>query len=225
MNTIQEIYDQYQIPPNLAQHQLRAAAAVVSWILDHWHGQSLDKEKIITAALFHDMGNIIKFDFSPEHTPFPYTNEERVHWQSIKEEFIQKYGSDPHHATQVIVTELGNPHGIAEIVGGLGFRNAPKFLEEIDFVSMIVQYADMRVSPHAVTSAEARIADFYMRYEHRPDFGALYPEREKAKKAIYEIEKILAGYTNESLINLTEEDLLNSMSLLSQSTYASISTA
>ena len=218
MKTIQEIYDQYQIPPNLALHQLRVAA-VVSWILDYWHGQPLDKEKIITAALFHDMGNIIKFDFSPEHTPFPYTNEERMHWQSIKEEFIQKYGDDPHHATQAIVTELGNPHGIAEIVGGLGFRNAPKFLEEMDFVSMIVQYADMRVSPHAVTSAEARIADFYMRYEHRPDFEALYPEREKAKTAIYEIEKILVTYTRESLITLTEQDISGFMHILSQKIY------
>lgn len=218
MKTIQEIYDHYQIPPNLAQHQLRVAG-VVSWVLDNWHGQPLDKEKVIIAALFHDMGNIIKFDFSPEHTPFPYTDEERAHWQSVKELFIQKYGNDPHYATQAIVIELGNPHTIAEIVGGLGFRNAPKFLAENDIASMIIQYADMRVSPHAVTSAEERIADFYKRYEHRPDFEALYPEREKAKKAIYEIEKILVSQTSEQLLSLAEEDIHDAMIRLATKTY------
>jgi hypothetical protein len=217
MKTIQETYDQYQIPPNLAQHQLRVAG-VVSWILYNWHGQPLDKEKIITAALFHDMGNIIKFDFSKEHTPFPYTDEERTYWQSVKEVFIQKYGNDPHHATQVIVTELGNPHGIAPIVGGLGFRNAPKFLASGDIVSMIIQYADMRVSPHAVTSAKERIVDFYKRYEHRPDFDALYPEREEVKAAIFKIEAILVKNTNLELLSITEDTIKGRMVELAQKT-------
>jgi hypothetical protein len=217
MKTIQEIYDHYQIPPNLAQHQLRVAG-VVSWILGHWHGESLDKEKIITAALFHDMGNIIKFDFSPEHTPFPYTDEERVYWQSVKEVFIQKYGNDPHYATQAIVAELGDPHDVAEIVGGLGFRNAPKFLVAGDMISMIIQYADMRVSPHVVTSAEERIADFYKRYEDRPDFDALYPEREQAKAAIYQIEQVLIKNTSPELLLITESTIKDSMIELGQRT-------
>lgn len=218
MKTIQEIYNHYHIPPNLAEHQLRVAA-VVSWILDHWHGEEVNKEQIILTALFHDMGNIIKFDFSSEHTPFSYSEAERHYWESIKKEYIEKYGNDPHHATQTIVAELGNPYDIAPIVGGLGFRNSPKFLETKDLVSMIVQYADMRVSPYTVTSAEDRLLDFYKRYQHRPDFEALYPEREKAKKAIYEIEKILVAQTDEKLVSLVEEDVRGYMKRLASKTY------
>lgn len=218
MKTIQDIYNQYQIPPNLAQHQLRVAG-VVYWILDHWNGQPLDKEKIITAALFHDMGNIIKFDFSRDRTPFPYTDEERTYWQSVKEVFIQKYGNDPHYATQAIVAELGDPHGVAEVVGGLGFRNTPKFLAAGDIVSMIIQYADMRVSPHAVTSAEERITDFYKRYEHRPDFDALYPEREQAKAAIYQIEQLLIENTSQKLLSITESTIQDRMVELNLKTF------
>ena len=120
MKSIKEIYELYNIPLNLQEHQLQVTS-VASWIVDHWQGVPIEKEQIIYGALFHDMGNIIKFNFSPEHTPFNYTVEEKLYWEKIQKFFIEKYGTNVHHATQVIVKEIGDPYKISGIVGGLGF--------------------------------------------------------------------------------------------------------
>lgn len=203
MKSIKEIYELYNIPLNLQEHQLQVAS-VASWIVDHWQGIPIEKGQIIYGALFHDMGNIIKFNFSPEHTPFNYTVEEKLYWEKIQKFFIEKYGTDVHHATQVIVKEIGDPHKISSIVGGLGFNQLPKLWEEKNIVSIIIQYADMRVSPHGITTIDNRLTDFYKRYELRPDFNEKYPYHEKSKQILHEIEKYLVTNTSNELINLSK---------------------
>ncbi|USN54769.1 MAG: HD domain-containing protein [Candidatus Peribacteria bacterium] len=59
-HSIQDIYTQYQIPPSLQEHMLRVAA-VAEQICLH-SSQEIDHATIVTAALLHDMGNIIKFN-------------------------------------------------------------------------------------------------------------------------------------------------------------------
>ncbi len=204
MKKITEIYEEYKIQPTLEEHMLRVSG-VTKWILDNWRGVELDKNKILTVALLHDMGNILKFDFSPEVSPFIYTDEERKYWEEIKKEYQEKYGNQVHEATKKIVEELELPVEISEKVGGLGFRQSEKFLENMDYISMIVQYADMRVTPHTITSIDERLKDFYRRYEKRSDFEILFQEREDSRLALYEIQKIILKNTNENLLEISDK--------------------
>ena len=87
---IQKIYDDYKIMPQLQLHQLRVAG-VASIIVDNFQ-EKLDKDAIVSAALLHDMGNIIKFNLN--FFPDALEPEGLDHWQSVKDEFILKYGPD-----------------------------------------------------------------------------------------------------------------------------------
>src|SRR3954471_17109842 len=107
MEKVSEIYSKYKIMPALQQHQLRVAA-VAAIICDSLPG--IDKEAVITACLFHDMGNIIKSDLSyfPEFTK----PEGIVYWGKVKQDYIRKYGRDEHTATIAIAKEIGLPEKV-----------------------------------------------------------------------------------------------------------------
>ncbi len=61
MKNASEIYAEYRLMPNLKQHQFRVAA--VAEIICKNLSEVVDKDNIILACLYHDMGNIIKFDY------------------------------------------------------------------------------------------------------------------------------------------------------------------
>lgn len=64
--TILEIYKKYKIPHHLQLHILRVGA-VATLIIDNINHElvtEFDRNLIITICLLHDMGNVIKFDFS-----------------------------------------------------------------------------------------------------------------------------------------------------------------
>lgn len=208
MRKITDIYEEYKIPIVLQEHQIRVAG-VVCWILDHWKGVSINKDRIVLAALFHDMANIIKFDFSQTVALFPnlYSRDDIPKLEQIKKEFIEKYGNDPHQASALIIKELKNPKDIKNLVGGLGFKRVPFLWEEMDYESMIIQYADMRVSPYGVESMENRLNDFFKRYKHRSDFEEKYPKSEKSKEILFQIEKLIIENTSSNLISLTEDQV------------------
>ena len=87
MRTVQQIYNEYRLMPTLQLHQLRVAG-VAKIIADSFNGE-IDKESIVLACLFHDMGNIIKFDLKN----FPeYNQPEGIeYWQKVQSEFLEKY--------------------------------------------------------------------------------------------------------------------------------------
>ena len=98
MNTPREIYAQYKIMPSLQLHQLRMAAVAK---LTFCNCKKLVNERdVILACLFHDMGNILKFDL----TKFPeFTQPEGIeYWESVKDEYRKKYGTDQHVATEAV---------------------------------------------------------------------------------------------------------------------------
>src|SRR3954452_25294278 len=97
MKKVSEIYSEYKIMPALQQHQLRVAA-VAAMICDSLPGT--DKETVVIACLFHDMGNIIKSDLS--YFPEFVQPEGLEYWEKVKQEYIQKYGSDENAATKEI---------------------------------------------------------------------------------------------------------------------------
>lgn len=163
--TIAEIYQAYQIMPNLQQHMFRVTG-VAEQVCQHLQAH-VERENILRACLLHDMGNIIKFDL--QYFPEFLEPEGLEYWQQVKDEFIQKYGKNPHHATIAIVTELGASDRIKELIDAVGFNLAKKNFESDDFSRKVCAYADMRVAPHGVVSLSERLEDGRKRYEAKGD--------------------------------------------------------
>ena len=167
MKKISEIYKQYDIMPNLQEHQLRVAG-VAQLICDNLNlqqsdpQQSIDRDAIITTCLLHDMGNIIKFNLG--HFPEFRAEKGLEYWQRVKDEYIAKYGPEEHIATHMIVKEIGVSAEVESYLDRIGFSNLDKALDNPSLGQKICSYADMRVGPHGVISIEQRVADGIKRY-------------------------------------------------------------
>ncbi len=160
--TILEIYKDYKIPSGLAMHMFRVAA-VASMICDNFT-KSINKEEIVTACLLHDMGNIVKVDFSrfpeffePEGVPF---------WQGVQTEFIEKYGNNDHEANNKIAEEIGVSIKIRTLIDELNFSLMCQSRDRDDFTSKIMNYVDQRVAPLGVVSYDERMEEARIRYAH-----------------------------------------------------------
>ena len=87
---IRDLYDKYNLMPQLREHQLRVGGIVRLITNDH--------DSIIT-ALVHDMGNIVKFDLDK-----PYNKIDAVEKWKIEQEHVRAtYGRDAHEATYAIL--------------------------------------------------------------------------------------------------------------------------
>ena len=201
MKTIQTIYDRYQIMPQLQLHQLRVAA--VAALICERFGKPVDAESITLACLFHDMGNIIKSDFSR----FPEFLQPKglTYWQGVKDEFIAKYGMDEHDATEAIAQEL-LPQGAIEVLLRIGFRNAKKNDADSALEYKIANYSDMRVGPYGVMSMEERVEEGRKRYAGRkhPVSDLLGDEFESYVKALKNIEQGIFADTDLVPVDITD---------------------
>ncbi len=92
--TVGEIYDSYRIMPGLQLHQLRVAA-VGKTVCDHFD-RRVDMQSVLLACLFHDMGNIIKADLGLFKGLLG--EQSREYWEGVKQEYVEKYGTDEHVA-------------------------------------------------------------------------------------------------------------------------------
>lgn len=163
---VHDIYDQYKIMPNLAQHMYRVAG-VGDWIaaklaLSH---AKVSRENVVKTCLVHDLGNIVKFDLAV----FPeYVEPEGLdYWQSVKTATTEKYGKNAHLATNAMIRELGLSERLIELADAISFNRAKQTLEGDDWDAKICAYADMRVAPHGVVSMKERLEDGFQRYEKR----------------------------------------------------------
>jgi len=150
--------------PNLALHQLRVAA-VASLICDSLMVE-VDKDSITKACLLHDMGNIIKFRL--DHFPELNEPEGLDYWQSVRYDFILKYGNDEHQASLKIATELGLSPLVLDLINCVDSASVEIIALEDDFNKKICLYSDNRVSPHGVVSAEEHSLDAKERYKNHP---------------------------------------------------------
>ena len=152
---VSEIYEEYKIMPNLREHQLRVAA-VASLICDSLN-MGVKKEDIVTACIFHDMGNIIKSNLEI----FPEFLEPKglAYWGEVKENFILKYGSNEHVATEQIAKEIGLTEYCVSLINNIGFSKAETNETQEFFEDKICNYADMRVGPHGILSVVERVND------------------------------------------------------------------
>jgi|SRR3989339_62863 len=209
MRTIQQIYSDYKIMPNLQLHQLRVAS--VAKIIAENFKEKLDKESIVIACLFHDMGNIIKFNFS-YFTEF-LKPEGLEYWQAVKNEYIKKYGHEEHLATELIAKEINVSPQAMECLKQIGFSNSDKNERSESFENKICNYSDMRVDPYGVVSMEKRIYEGRKRYEGRKH--TIMSERfEPLVQSLRNIEKYIFSKTGIKPDEITNEKVQSNIEKL-----------
>ncbi len=204
MRKITDIYEEYKIMPNLQLHQLRVTA-VAKQICESLDIE-LDKKLIITAALVHDMGNIIKSDLG-------YFSEfiesgQLGYWEEVKEQYIKKYGKDEHEATVKILKELGLPESIVELASENRFSLLCAHALGKDLNLKIIHYSDMRVGPYGVLSYEERMNEAKKRYKNRSG-GIEGNERQKLVDCGKEIEKQIFAHSNIKPEDINDESVAN----------------
>jgi hypothetical protein len=183
--SIEMIYKKYKILPIMQEHMIRVAA--VAYLICDSMDVPVHKENIITALLFHDMGNIIKVDFVNLLEVFEPEGIE--YWKKIKDEYITKYGKSEHTATLKIIEELNLNKEVLSIVDWVDFPNMCKNLNSGNINSKIAQYSDMRAGPYGVLSYDERMAEAGKRYKDRKDNIFNSEERDKLVACGKEIEK------------------------------------
>ena len=195
MRKILDIYDEYKIMPNLQEHMLRVAA-VASLICDNFD-EVLPKKDMVTACLFHDMGNIIKVDFTSTVFPVEYYGSLGIeYWQKIKKEYIEKYGNEEHLATELIANENKLSAQTIDMIKRIGFSKATQNEFEKIFMYKVCNYSDMRVGPHGVLSLNERTREAHERYKYKKHsissggFDSLFLSLRNVEKQIFEKCKI-----------------------------------
>ncbi len=202
--TISKIYQQYPVPPNLAQHMLMVAA-VGSWLTDHFKNKKLvNQPVIIQALLLHDLANIIKFDLS-KFVHFLGGGEDELQRLIIKQQqVIKKYGKNEHQAMLAMVAELSVKPAVIKILKTLTIAKVPQITKGQDFSLKIALYADYRVAPHGLVSLDERMDDLLVRYVGREkDYELARPAvMKKNRNLLKQIEAQISSKLDVSLDQL-----------------------
>lgn len=186
-----DVYEKYQIMPQLATHMLRVAG-VGKLILGGWKND-IDYDLVLRTLLLHDMGNIIKFDL--ESQIIPIDNIE--YWRSVQKDWLGKYGSDVHSATTRIVKELNQDkvlaileeeHSVYMMTDKIGILNN-------SWPAKILAYCDVRVTPSGIGTMKERIDDLQKRYGRNLEWYDF----------LYALESDIKMATNTDLDSITEE--------------------
>ncbi len=164
---IQDIYDQYHIPPHLQLHMLRVAW-VMTLICDNWIGELVSgKDTLIQAALLHDMGNIVKFTFSEDTKDLLEWVNDISALKKIQQSMHEKYWTNDHEANLAICKELGVDQKIIDLVDAVDFNNIIDFDLQTAPWGILMTYADLRVAPFAVVSVKERLDEAARRYKKK----------------------------------------------------------
>ena len=162
---IQDIYDQYHIPHTLQQHMLRVAW-VCKKILDNRKDITFNKEEIVTAALLHDMWNIVKFDLDniPPELEDMYKELDVKELRIAQTKIISLFGSEEHTANMGIAKEIWASNEVVEIIGKINFTRLKNEHDTYTIPQIIVKYWDLRVWPYGIISVAERLREAAIRY-------------------------------------------------------------
>lgn len=200
--TIVEIYKILNNPPNLQEHQIRTAR-VSLYIANYWQGEPIDKELLLSVALLHDVGNIVKFDIE-KYPHFLGKEQERAeYWKSIQKEMVAKYGTDDHRVTKQMLTELGVSEEIVNTIYAMSYPNAPEIVSSDNWILKILLYSDLRVSPTGIISIRERLDDVHSRLEKYKNRQDLY---ESGIALENQIQEHIAGKAEDITDETTETD-------------------
>ena len=209
--TANQIYLHFQLPPVLQLHQLRVAS-VAEQIFQLINFPNTDT--YVQACLVHDLGNMIKFDFSQMRMAKFLEPEGVEYWQKIQQDQIEKYGVDEEKATLTMLTEIEIAPEIVAIVAKLTFPFIPEIHDSPNLGLKISKYADMRVAPGGVVSLQERLADLKIRYQNR--YPNNEPEMELYHQYLYDIEQQIIDQTQLDPTQITDDSINDRIPQLKQ---------
>lgn len=193
--------------PGLKAHMLRVAG-VASIICDNF-SRPVDKNLVISAALLHDIGNIVKFKL--EAFPGLLDAKDMNYWTRVQEDFKKKYGENDYQATYKILKEIGVSKAVSSLIEAMEVTRAPLNVGGDGFEVKICQYADLRVAPFGVLPLKDRLREVQDRFIKNKgiseqEFLRLVRSMEEIEKQIFVYEKISPNFvTDEKIASLTQE--------------------
>lgn len=196
---IREIYQKYQIMPQLSLH-MRRVGGVGKIIMSGWK-ETIDQDLVLRVLLLHDVGNIVKFDLSEEGQKKlkSTTSVDLPYWRQVQQEFWAKYGQDAHEVTKQIVAELkqDDVNSVMEQDHMTYHSDDRRQILDQPWPAQLLQYADTRVIPSGVVTLKERIADLCRRY-NQPIASFAY---------MYDLERGIAARTTINLETIGELDV------------------
>ncbi len=211
---ILEIYEKYGTPSNLQKHMLMAAA-LSNIICNSWKGQQINRERIVTVMLLHDMGNVVKMNLTKKEY-LPPENQDISYWRALQNKYIVRYGTDDHIVTYNILAELGLDKDYLWLVLNKIFINNEMIANSNNYELKICAYADQRAGPNGIVTLQERFDELRRRYGNNPQASINHPRAQYLINAAYEIESQILQYTSVDLSQLTNKEISLEMENLSK---------
>lgn len=211
---ILKIYEKYGTPSNLQEHMLRAAA-LSSIMCNNWKGPQIDRERIITVMLLHDMGNIVKMNLTKKEY-LPPENQDINYWKDLQNKYIMRYGTDDHIVTYNILFELGLEKDYLWLVLNKIFINNEMIANSDNYELIICAYADQRTGPQGIVTLQERFEELRRRYGNNPQASINHPRVQYLIDAAYKIEAQILQYTTINISKITNSEILLEMESLSK---------
>ncbi|MCA9371718.1 HD domain-containing protein [Candidatus Woesebacteria bacterium] len=173
-------------------------ASVAKIIADYWHGQTIDRQAIVTICLLHDIAKPVTFDLVKQKTfvsseAYLPVLERNINWLK------KNYGQDELQIAIKILSEIGVHNEVKKIMEVFEWTNVQKLLTMKYNEALIAIYADMRVSPKGLVSLAQRLSEVHARAPFL-DYTFL---QSYAKK----VEDYLAQYVNIDIAAIPAHDL------------------
>lgn len=164
---IKQIFKTFAQPPMLIEHQLRVAA--VGFLI--LNSLNIKNDDAVKALLVHDLGNIVRIRVGSFNED--YGKAGISYYQDKQKEFINKYGNIDHDVTVKMLSEIGVPRKIIELVKLVKWENILSAVRSKDIVLKILNYADMRVGPLGILPASIRIDEVNKRKTSWPEYDLI----------------------------------------------------
>lgn len=144
-----------------------SVAGIASLVCDALNADGkniVNKDLIVKAMLLHDMGKILKFDFTRLEIFDPEDRNRLDELKSNQIKFRDKYGLYPDVATIKIVSELKQDaekdlSSISNLIEDAHWEKLITHFKTQNLDAMICCYSDMRVGPFGILTLEERIND------------------------------------------------------------------
>lgn len=181
---ITQTYNRYQIPANLQQHMLRVGA-LTQIILEHWSGDSIDKESVVTCALYHDIAKPVTFDIEKQRK-YVASEEEFYKVKRTIVDMINKYGDKEHVVVIKIFEEIGCSTETIRLINNLEWIYTPRLLKENDIPALLLNYCDMRIGSKGILPIQDRFVDLKSRapFVGIDEIAELSPQLENTIQAL-----------------------------------------
>jgi len=175
-------------------------AALARIILDHWIGQKIDDQSIVTCAMYHDIAKPINFDIEKQRQ-YVATEEEFNEVKRTISEMITKYGTEEHVVAIKIFQEIGCSAETIRLINNLEWIYLPRLLKENDIPALLVNYCDMRIGPKGILPIGMRFADLRERapFEGIDEIAELTPK----------LESFIQSNTSIDLNTITDDQINN----------------